>query len=350
MSRSPVAAIMNLTNENQHWISQHLLKRFKSDGAPLQCYQIKTGEWVEKGLSRICASPGYNQLILSGEVDNSLEAAFSKIESFLPQTLRALERAANQKETALPQVLYENMCWYCAFLKGTAPYSKVGSVVTFLIELNRELEQGTHFLLNDLKVPEGTIRDLQLHHEAGHRVIVESENLLQLLYRFQFNRNTKFRYVEFLNVRWTVRHSPTQLPMSDVGLVPLLIENLGLNHYMLPLGPDILLEGMLFHDASKNSATSTVQGVELNSDEAESRFDCICASALTELICGQKISGISEARSRAKESGTRFHQISDIEVIKTSGLEDVGSGDFQFRIVSADEYRSFVHSFMRPPE
>ena len=38
---------MNLTNENQHWISQHLLKRFKLEGFPFQCYQVETGEWVE---------------------------------------------------------------------------------------------------------------------------------------------------------------------------------------------------------------------------------------------------------------------------------------------------------------
>jgi hypothetical protein len=97
---------MDVANENQHWISQHLLKRFKDDGAPLQSYQVKTGEWVPKSLERACAAPGYNQLLVSGDADNTLEAAFSKIESGLPNTLSALEDAVKRSQTEFPQAVY----------------------------------------------------------------------------------------------------------------------------------------------------------------------------------------------------------------------------------------------------
>lgn len=339
---------MNVANENQHWISQHLLKRFKTEGFPLQCYQVETGEWVDKSLERACAAPGYNQLLVSGEADNTLEAAFSKVESGLRNTLRALEDAVKSPLTELPPAVYENMCWYCSFLKGIAPYSKPGSVVSFIIQLNLELENGSNSLIRELSVPEETIRELQRHFAMGRRVIVESENLLQLLYRFQFTRNYHCNFSQFLSTKWAVSNSPIELPMSDVGLVPMILESHKANHYLLPLGANLLLEGVFFHDLSRNSSRPVVRGMNLTRDEAEYRFDCICASAITELICARKLPGVSEARARAKASGTRFCKIPNPESITTSGLADVGEGDFLFRIVSIEEYVKLVHSYMLP--
>jgi hypothetical protein len=178
---------MNLANENQHWISQHLLKRFKTRGASFQCYQVESGQWLSKSLARVCAAPGYNQLLLSGDPDNTLEAAFSKIESRLPKTLMALEDAVKRPQTNLPQDIYENMCWYCAFLKGIAPSSKPGAVVSFIIQLNMELEHSSFSLFRDLNVPRETIRELQREIAAGRKVIIESENLIQLSIAFNFD-------------------------------------------------------------------------------------------------------------------------------------------------------------------
>jgi len=205
---------MNVVNENQHWISQILLKRFKIEGMPLQCYQLDTDEWVEKSVERVCSGPGYNQLTVSGETDNSLEAAFSKIESGLRNSLRALEAAANSQITELPPAVYENICWYCSFLKGVAPYSKPGSVASFLIQLNMELETGMRGLIYELKVPEETISELQRQHSMGRRVIVESNNLLQLLYRFQFARNYGLNFSLFLSTNWTISSSAIELPIG----------------------------------------------------------------------------------------------------------------------------------------
>jgi hypothetical protein len=339
---------MNVTNENQHWISQHLLKRFKIEGAPFQCYQVETGEWVPKSLDRACAAPGYNQLLVSGEADNTLEAAFSKVESGLRNTFRALEDAVKMPLTELPQAVYENMCWYCSFLKGIAPYSKPGAVVSFIIQLNMELESGSNSLLRDLNVPEETVRELRRQCAMGRKVIIESENLLQLFFRFHFGRNYGCDYSQFLSTKWAVSSSPIELAMSDVGLVPMFLEGHKANHYLLPIGPNLLLEGVFFHDLSKNSSRPVVRGMHLTDDEAEYRFDCICASAITEIICAQKLSNIPEARRRAKANGTRFCKIPNPKSITSSGLADVGEGDFLFRIVSVEEYVKVVHAHILP--
>jgi hypothetical protein len=47
---------MNNPNENQHFISQVLLKRFKILGNPLQCYQVQTGEWIASSHNMILTS------------------------------------------------------------------------------------------------------------------------------------------------------------------------------------------------------------------------------------------------------------------------------------------------------
>jgi hypothetical protein len=211
-----------------------------------------------------------------------------------------------------------------------------------------ELENGGNSLLRDLSVPEEAIRELRRHTEMGRKVIIESENLLQLLYRFQFARNYQCDYSQFLSTKWAVANSPIELPMSDVGLVPMVLQNHTANHYLLPIGPNLLLEGIFFHDLSKNSSRPVMRGMDLTQDEAEYRFDCICASAITEIICGQQLCGITEARTRAKANGTRFCKIPDRESITTSGLADVGVGDFLFRIVSVEEYAKVVHSYMLP--
>ncbi|HNQ74638.1 MAG TPA: DUF4238 domain-containing protein [Verrucomicrobiota bacterium] len=339
---------MNVANENQHWISQHLLKRLKTDGAPFQCYQVETGEWIPKGLERTCAAHGYNQLLVSGAADNTLESAFSKVESGLRNTFRALEDAATRPMTKLPQSIYSNLCWYCSFLKGVAPYSKPGAVVSFTIQLNMELENGSNSLFRDLSIPEETVRELRRQCSLGRKVIIKSEKLLQLLYRFQFARNYQCDYSQFLSTKWAVASSSIEFPMSDVGLVPMVLEDHKANHYLLPIGPNLLLEGVFFHDLSKNLSRPVMRGMNLTEQEAEYRFDCICASAITEIICARKLANIPEARDRANANGTRFCKIPDAKRAISSGLTDVGYSDFVFRIVSVEEYVKFVHEYMLP--
>jgi len=159
-------------------------------------------------------------LLVPGGVDNTLETAFSKVESGLRKTLIALENAAKQPKVILPQPVYENMCWYCSFLFGIAPYAKPGAVISFLYQLNMELEKGWDLLLKELRFSDETISELKRQHAAGRRVIVESVNLLQLLYRWHFARNYQFNYLQFLRTKWVAGRSPIEFPMSDVDRFP----------------------------------------------------------------------------------------------------------------------------------
>src|ERR1051326_6572322 len=199
---------MNQINENQHWVSRALLERFKIAGTPFQCYQVQTGEWIPKSIERACASPGYNQLLISGQADNTLEEAFSKVESGLRDTFRLLEKAVNKPLTDLPPAIHANICWYCTFLKLIASISKPGAVVSLTIQLNMELKSGEYFLLRDLKIPSETINAWREACAAGRQVVIESENILQLLYRFQFNYAYKIDHWQLLNSKWTVSNSP----------------------------------------------------------------------------------------------------------------------------------------------
>jgi hypothetical protein len=84
---------MNNLNENQYFVSKVLLKRFKIPGNSLQCYQVQTGEWIPKSPENACSSPGYNQLLRSGQFqpDNTLEADLSAVE-FMHLALRLVRR------------------------------------------------------------------------------------------------------------------------------------------------------------------------------------------------------------------------------------------------------------------
>jgi hypothetical protein len=339
---------MNQTNENQHSISQVLLERFKIPGSPLQCYQIRTGEWIPKSKERACAWPGYNQLLVSGQVDNTLEEAFSKVESGLRKTFKALEEAATKPSTELPTAIYENMCWYCAFLKGIALFSKAGAVVSFLHQINLELKDGRFDLLRQLKLSKEIIDIWRREHASGHRIIIESANGWQALYRFQFRRTYALDFSQFLSTKWVISNSPIELPISDVGLVPILLPDQNAYHYLLPIGPRLLLEGVFFFDLTKNSPQPLLKGLTLTQDEAESCFDIICVSTVTEIICSRRIASIPASISRAKNRGVTFNKIVNPGAITSAGLTSVES-DFGFRVVPVDEYVKFVHSFMLPP-
>jgi hypothetical protein len=338
---------MNNPNERQHTISQVLLERFRVPGKPLQCYQVETGKWVPRSLERACAWPGYNQLLVAGQVDNTLEDSFSKIESDVRKTFKCLEEAAEKPSTQLEAAVYANMCWYCTFLKLIAPVSKPGAVVSFVMQLNMELENGHNSLLRELNVPEATADAWRKEVANGRRVIFEADNALQLLYRFQFQRCYQGDFSLFHSAKWTISKSPIELPISDVGLIPMHLTDLKANHYILPIAPNLVLEGIFYFDLSKNPGQAVVRGMTLTRHEAEYRFDCICASAIKEIVCAQQIAGIAMSRSRARANGMTFHRIVNPDAATSAGLKDA-SGDFRFRIVSGPDYVEFMHSHIQP--
>jgi hypothetical protein len=338
---------MNNPNENQHFVSQVLLKRFKIAGNPLQCYQVQTGEWIPKSPENACSSPGYNQLVISGQPDNSMEADFSKVESRLPKTFDALQEAAKNQSTELPPEIYENLHKYCTLLNLTALFSKPGAVVSFVFHINWELQKGTRTFLRKLEIPEEVIAVWQKEHTLGRRVIVESENVLQSLYQFQFKRSKNPDYDTFRLNKWTICNSPIELPVSDVGIVPISLPAHEVVCHILPIGPKLVLKGLLFYDAAKNSSKPVVSRLDLNPEEAEYLFDCICSSAVTEIVCSRINPEVAASIERAKTKGIHFHKIANPESIKSAGLKNA-SDELRYRIVSVEEYKQFVWSFMMP--
>jgi hypothetical protein len=336
--------------ENQHWISRVMLERFKIPGQSLQCYQVQTGQWEAKGISRTCASPGYNQLIVAGEIDNSLEVAFSKIESGIRKTLKTVDRTAAAGTKELPQGALENLCWYCAFLKLVSPISKPGAVVSFLIQINWELEHGRYNLLRDLNVPEPLVDSWRAESRCGRKLVVDSANLLQLLYRFQFRRNYSVDYQQFLATRWALSTCPPQyeLPMSDVGIVPMILSDQAATHYLIPISPHQLLEGIMFHDLAKNGTLPQFRSLTLTPEESEYRLDCICASAVTEIICSKRLTVIGDSIVRAKTKGITFQKIIEPHRIASAGLNEVSEGGLNFRWVSVQEFVNIIHSYIQP--
>jgi hypothetical protein len=151
-----------------------------------------------------------------------------------------------------------------------------------------------------------------------------------------------------LNTNWTISNSPIEFPISDVGLVTIYLENYKANYYLLPVGRNLLLQGIFYYDNNKNSSLPVIQGIDLAKDQAEYNFSCICASAISELICAEKLPNIQVAREQSRARGIRFCKLTNPKDANISGLVDVGQGDFLFRIVSIEEYKQIVHSYMRP--
>jgi hypothetical protein len=219
--------------------------------------------------------------------------------------------------------------------------------VSFVIQLNWELEKGQTSLLRDLELSEPVIDTLRKECAVGHKVIIEAENPLQLLFKFQFQQSFALEYSMFRSTQWAVCISPIELPVSDIGLVPMHLEDLKANHFILPIGPKLVLDGILYLDPAKNSAQPIVQGVTLNADQAEYRFDCICSSALTEIVCSRRTPDIAAALVRGKGKGINFHEILNPQAITSAGQTAVNS-EVRFRVVSTTEYVKFVHSFIKP--
>ena len=339
---------MNNKNERQHYVSKVLLKRFKTSGKPLQCYQVRTGIWKSKSIERACSAPGYNQLVVAGNMNNAIEDSFSRVESKLPETLTALESAANRTTTEFPREIYENLCSYCTFLLGTSLFAKPGAVVTFLAQINLELERGQYFLLRELGTPDEVILHFREGYFQGGRIIIESENVLQIVFRLQFERLLNSNYAEFINSNWTISNSPIELPMSDIGLIGFRLDDIKAKHYILPISPELVLEGIFYFAQAKNSPKPVVRGLNLNSEEAEYRLDCICSSAVLEVICPHKNFDVAASRNRANAKQITFNKIVNPEHVLVAGLQNASTA-YSLQMVSTEDYVKFVHSFVQPP-
>lgn len=331
-----------------HYVTKVLLKQFKISGSPLQSYQVQTGKWIPKSPETACAADGYTQLLVPGQPSGTLEGRFSAVETHLPKIFKALEEAAKKPLTELCPAIYENMCKYCAFLSFIALPAKPGAVWSFVKQINMELEKGEYHLLCDpyLNIPEQIIDGWRKEHAFGGRVIVESENLLQSLYWFQFHRAVGSECRLFLDSEWTISNSPVELAVSDVGLVTLPVDNKAL-WSILPIGRHLLLERVFYVDPKRNSSQPLVTTRDLTAAEAEYRLDAICASAVTEIICSSINPNIPVSINRAKENKISFLKLVNPKAITSAGLAKA-SNDFIFRVVSGDDFKKYMDSLVQP--
>ena len=332
---------------NQHYVSRVLLKRFRLPGQPLQCYNIAAGRWEVKSVEKACAESGYNQLITTDGIDNTLEEEFSKVESRVPKAFRFLERCADRGSTELPERVFTDLCQYCAFLTLSSIAAKASAVVNFVYNLNLEIEIGQRRLLRELEIPEAIIADWKPAVLSGSRLIIEADNALQLIYRHQFRRRFGDECALYRHTKWVICKSPIDLPIADIGLVPLSQQNPKLNRYILPVGPRLVLQGIFFHDVSRNSPNQKLKTLELTQEEAQECLDIICAAAVTEVFCQRKIENIADTFARAQAAGIEFLQVENPQAVTGAGLQQA-TKELRFRVVPMKEFVAFVHSFVKP--
>ena len=340
---------MNCTNENQHYVSRVLLSRFKRPGHPLHCFDVASGAWKERSERRACSATGYNQLIVNGQVENSFEECFSQVETHVPEILRLLQEAINSEVTLLDNQVYENLCRYCAMLKLASPAGKAGAAVSLTVQANFELERGDSALLRQMGFTNDEIQRLRTAVSLKQHIIIDADNLFQLAFRTYYSRTCDTQFWEFLNANWTICSSPIDLPISDIGLVPVVFHEAKLHFYLLPVGPRLVLEGIHHFDQAKNSREPRVKRHILNSERAELWHEIICHSAVKEVICHTRDSRVQQHMQTrgASRSGIQFQTITQPKLVTSSGTIE-SNGMFRISLVSREEYRKFVHSVISP--
>ena len=339
-------------NTNQHYVSQVLLRRFTTCKR-LQRYDLALGQWRRGGTTPayIFSSLGYNQLIRFGEYDDGLDQEFQKHESKLPKTLAALDHAATKESTELGPEIYENLCWYLAFLWNMCPFAKAVAPINFIHQIMLDLQHGKLQRLKALGHSDNNIAEIQRFHSQGYKFIITGNNYLQLVYRIVFNDKCRDTYLNFrYTTKWTVYRSPIELPISDVALVQIHEKASNVMLHILPINPTTVLIGKLkFGSNIPTSTDTTVKGGLLTDGEAEYILDAICASAFFKVASRNKIGDIPAFRRRADDKGIRFPIIHNLESVLKAGLIPFESErDFLLTPVKTDEYVKYAHSFITP--
>jgi hypothetical protein len=136
--------------------------------------------------------------------------------------------------------------------------------------------------------------------------------------------------------------------MSDIGLVQIQLTDLKAIQYLLPIGPNLVLDGVFYHDLTKNSTQPTIAGHRLSKAEADYRFAALCLSAVNELIFSDRCPEIQTRLQQAKGMGISFNRIVNLQTGIAAGLKNC---DLRYRLqmVSVEEYVRYVHKFVQPP-
>lgn len=333
----------------QHYVSQVLLRRFKIPERPLQRYRVQTQDWTPRSSERVFSARAWNQLRCYGQLDDSLEKEFSKVETVLPETFRFFEEAATLTTLSdLPPAILRNISQYCSFLWLTSPFAKAKAPIDFLGQINHDLKKGEAGLLRQLSFSEKTIQDFCSARTKGYHAVLFSDDSLQVVYRIQFRQMYPFHFGHFHHwTEWTLCTSPIELPLSDIALVQLHMEDQKAVYYVLPVSPTLLLKGKCKLGPQDAALPPQLHVESLSTSDAEYWLEVICLSAVTELVSSKIIPNIEFIRERAKSKGIRFPKIVNPQRGAIMGLTEFNS-DFGLRMVSQQEYVRYVHSFLQP--
>jgi hypothetical protein len=336
---------MSNAYQNQHYVSQVLLRRF-ADAGYLQRFSVQSNTWKRVSPKRVFSGLGYTQLLAYGETDNSLEASFAKIESAFPLTLKALDDAATRSISVLPVNLYENLFWYCAYVWRISPFAKAKAPGEFVMQLDSDLKNQKTNLLQAIGIPEGDINTIQQLHANGVKFILRGDDYLQVVYRIQFVRRCREDYWWFRHfAKWTICNSPIELPISDIALVQYFDRALDTTFYLLPISPNLILIGSIKTGTHHQSTDTTIRGSTLNVEEAEYCLDAICLSAVTALIGKSRTHDVRALRNRAREKKIRFCKIKDLESVLSAGTKPFNGPLIVFPVAKG-EYVKYVKSFI----
>jgi hypothetical protein len=343
----------NEIDNNQHFISESFTKRRFGTNGSIERYNLEWG-WATKHSPKfVFSGPGYTQMLMDGEpVDNSLEQSFGKIESQLQSTFTALDEAATKKALAVTTDIYENLCWYCAYLYHLSPFSKANSPAEYTITLDMDLERGNVNHLLDLKVTRRDITTIQKRHFKGDKFVIKGDNFLQWAFRTQFVRNAKWKAGLFRhNTKWTVYNSPLELPISDIALIDYPDRDNNTTLYILPISPRSVLIGRMEHGTPPPFYTTgtIIYGDTLTNEAAESVLEIICLSALKTIAAKNRMD-IKAIREQAQKKNIAFTRIKvDLDSVLSAGTKSFNPNTFRIVPVAKDEYVRFVHSFIQPP-
>jgi hypothetical protein len=332
--------------QNQHYVSQVLLRRFIDSSGFLKRFSLRRGEWNDRQSTRsVFSSRGYTQLIINGTVNNCVEDAFGVQESNVPIILHALDDAATREGTTdLGEDVFGKLCFYCAFLWSLSPFVKAVAPQELVRWINLELEKGKTDTLKELSISEADIATLQGYHSKGKKIIIEvTQSNRQALHRVFAQKARKFMYVELRACTdWSICRSPLELPISDVAFARYHLKPGDVKAYYLPVSPHLVVLGKTHVGAPFPKTLETkVQTVDVPANVAEDFRDAICLSAITAVACKSRLDDIPARRQRAKESGLGIPEINDLESILSAGEENF-NGQLNFLASSDEDYEKFM--------
>jgi hypothetical protein len=296
---------------------------------------------MESGPKDTFSNEGYTQIFENGITDTKIEDDFCKVEENMPATLLAIKDAATRQLTELDVDLYNNMCWYFAFLYCLSPFFKAKSPIDFLADLHNQLEEGKGDLLEKYLTKHQSKFDLyKAEIKNGKKLIIDSLNFIQKIHQIQFNRLFDvFYYRRFRHcVGWTIFRSPIDIPLSDIAIIEVPVPCSKHTIYHIPISPDLLLAGV--YDGVNTPKRTSIVSSALPLKMADFLNEMFFLSAQYSLISRKIIPDITERRKKASKTHA-FNNVKNLMLVLNSGKKPF-NGDLTFRVVSMSEFDNFI--------